>query len=189
MSPPRCNTVRYEQCLPGFHPGSQLPKPLALPERGDKQARLVTRCRLWSSVPELNRSHEGEMGVTLLRISPLDHNWVMLMTCGKHLRMGARCQGNQPHREGRNFFPGKGRGWRLDQSPMASDLSIHAHGMEPPYNPKKWGSESFQVGESEHLHVPSCQGPRGQTLLCLGPCPVSHFIRVLTRILCNTSII
>lgn len=49
--------------------------------------------------------------------------------------------------------------WRVNQSPMANDVSKHAYLMRPLSKPKRTRLESFQVGE--HLEA-GASGMRGK---------------------------
>lgn len=67
------------------------------------------------------------------------------------------------------------RSWRLNQSPVGSDLIKYACLMKPPQNPEGWSLESFWVGE----HVEMLGGSYTQRTwkLCSlhVPCPVHLF--------------
>ena len=131
-----------------------------------------------------NQSHKGEMDVLLLLTSPFQLQLFMLMSWLLKIPEddGAGCQGNQPRIEGWNLFPspdfpGGKRGWKLNQSPMASELINHVCVMKPPWKPQKRVSKGFHVDKPELSCVPLCwaQIPWGQKLLCSLPCPMCLF--------------
>ena len=87
-------------------PGSQLPKPVEFPELEEQWEHLLLY--LVSCVQSLKplQSHKGEIHThththTHTHKRLFYHNWVYVneATSGKHLRMDAGCQGNQPEIE------------------------------------------------------------------------------------------
>lgn len=78
-------------------PGSQLPKPLEFPELEEQWEQLLLYLVSCAQFLKTLQSRKGDIHIKRL----FYHNWVYVneATPGKHLRMEAGCQGNQPEIE------------------------------------------------------------------------------------------
>ena len=165
----------------------------------DKSNGSIFCYNIWFLVlSSWNQSHKGEMDVLLLITSPFQLQQFMLMRwllkTPEDDRAG--CQGNQPRIESWNLFPspdfpGGKRGWRLNQSPMASELINHVYIMKPPWKSQKKGFKGFPCWETRALLGATVLGPHsmGTEAPLFSPLPCVSLLSgcwyVSSNILCN----